>query len=59
MISPATLMADRISMGIEIKQLAREKVALERSIPLMEADPGAARRELNEYRAYISGRYSG
>lgn len=58
MISPATLVADRISMGIEIKQLTHEKVALERSIPLMEADLGAAQRELNGYRAYISGRYS-
>lgn len=57
-ISPATLTGDRIAIGIEIKQLTQEKVNLERSIPRMESDLGAAERELHDYRAYISGRYS-
>lgn len=58
MISPAMLPTDRIAVGIEIKQLTQEKIDLERSIPRMESDLGAAQRELNDYRAYISNRYS-
>lgn len=58
MISPNTPMADKISLGIEIKQLTQEKVDVERSIPRMEADLNNAQYELNDYRGRISGRYS-
>lgn len=58
MISPATPLADRVNIGIQIKQLTQEKVDLERSIPRMEADLNEAQYELNDYRGSISGRYS-
>lgn len=58
MISPATPMADRISLGIEIKQLTQQKVDLEGSIPGLQADVDAARHDLDEYRGNMSGRYS-
>jgi len=58
MISPATPLADRVNIGIQIKQLTQEKGDLERSIPRMEADLNNAQYELNDYRASISGRYS-
>lgn len=58
MISPATLLADRVNIGIQIKQLTQERVDLERSIPRMEDDLNEAQYELNDYRGRISGRYS-
>jgi hypothetical protein len=58
MISPATSIADKVNLGIQIKQLTQEKVDLERSIPHMEADLDAAERELNDYRDNIASRYS-
>lgn len=58
MISPTMLMADRVNIGIEIKQLTQEKIGLQRSIPRMEADLNEAQYELNDYRNRISGRYS-
>lgn len=58
MISPGTLLADRINIGIQIKQLTQEKIDLERSTPRMEADLGAAQSELDDYHDSISGRYS-
>lgn len=58
MISLSTAVADKVNLGIQIKQLTQEKIDLERSIPRMEADLGAAQRELNDYRDSISGRYS-
>ncbi|MBE9553221.1 MAG: DUF2799 domain-containing protein [Proteobacteria bacterium] len=58
MISPGTQIADRVNIGIEIKQLTQEKVDLVRSIPRMETDLNNAQHELNDYRGSISGRYS-
>ena len=58
MISPTMLMAYRVNIGIEIKQLTQEKIGLQRSIPRMEADLNEAQYELNDYRNRISGRYS-
>lgn len=58
MIAPSTPVADRIEIGIEIKQLTQEKMELERSMPQLEADIEQARHELDEYRRNMSGRYS-
>lgn len=58
MISPETPLADRVNIGIEIKQLTQEKVNLERSIPRMEADLNNTQSELEDYRSGIAGRYS-
>ena len=58
MISADVSMEDRINLGIEIKQLTQEKVDLNRSIPRLEADVNAARRELDDYENRIAGRYS-
>lgn len=57
-ISPSTPVAERIEMGIEIKQLTQEKVDLEQSIPGLDAEIDQARQELDEYRQNMSGRYS-
>jgi len=58
MISPDASIEDRVNLGIEIKQLSQEKIELERSIPLLEADLEKARHELNAYRASLPARYS-
>lgn len=58
MISSNRSMADKINIGIQIKQLTQEKIELERSIPRMEADVGDAQTKLDDYRDSIAGRYS-
>jgi hypothetical protein len=58
MISPSTPLADRIEIGIEVKQLTQEMVDLEQSMPGLEADIEQAERELDEYRRDMSARYS-
>jgi hypothetical protein len=57
-ISPLTLPGDRMVLVVEIKQLAEEKAALNRSIPGLQADYGAAQHELDAYRSSIAGQYS-
>ncbi len=57
-ISPLTLSGDRMVLVVEIKQLAEEKAALNRSIPRLQADYGAAQHELDAYRSSIAGQYS-
>lgn len=57
-VSPLTLSGDRMVLVVEIKQLAEEKAALNRSIPRLQADYGAAQHELDTYRGSIAGQYS-
>ncbi len=58
MFSPDVLAADRITIGIEIKQLVQEKRDLQRAIPGLEARHAAAQNDLAAYKASLAGRYS-
>ncbi len=58
LVSPGLLAADRVAIGIELKQLTQEKIELEEAIPQLEADYSAARYEYEEYRARVAGRYA-
>lgn len=58
MLSPTIPTAERISMGIEMKQMVQEKQEVSRSIPRLEAKLTAAESELSAFRASIAGRYS-
>lgn len=58
MFSPDVLAADRITIGIEIKQLIQEKRDLQRAIPGLEAAQAAAQNNLAAYKASLAGRYS-
>lgn len=58
LLSPTMQTADRITMGIEMKQRVQEKSEVSRSIPRLEAELSAAQSELAKYRASLAGRYS-
>ena len=58
LLSPTVPMADRVTIGIEIKQLVQEKRDLNRAIPGLEANHAAAQHDLAAYRASLAGRYS-
>lgn len=59
MFSPLMLPTERVSLAVEIKQLAEEKANLEDAIPRLEQDYADADREYQDYRASIADRYRG
>lgn len=56
--SPLMFPADRIAIGLEIKNLIQEKAALNASIPQLEQDHEAAQADYDAYRASLTGRYA-
>jgi len=57
--APELTVADVAARAIELKQLTQEKIELEQAIKQLEIDYQAAQQDYDDYRASISGRYSG
>ncbi len=56
---PETAEQDRLTLAIEIKNMAEERGNVEATIPIMEAELTAAQVALEDYRASIAGKYPG
>ncbi len=57
MLAPTTLGPERALLAVELKQLAEEKVEVERSIGQLEAEHVEAQREYEAYRNSIANRH--
>lgn len=56
---PETTEQDRLTLAIEIRNMAEERGNIEATIPIMEAELTAAQVALEDYRAGIAGKYPG
>jgi hypothetical protein len=56
---PETPEQERLTLAIEIRNMAEERGNIEATIPIMEAELTAAQVALEDYRASIAGKYPG